>query len=76
MSFYGVTDSPVLDFWSCLLWASKPEWTALYTLDGGVWDVCSQSFTSGPTPADLLMASMAAGQSYPYACFNRSRIPD
>ena len=30
--FCGATDNPVLDFWWCLLWDSKPEWAALFTL--------------------------------------------
>ena len=51
---------PVLDFWWCLLSVSKPEWVALFALGGGVHDVCSLRFTSGVTPADLLVASMAA----------------
>ena len=25
MSFYGITDTHVLDFWCHLLWVSKPE---------------------------------------------------
>ena len=31
MSFYGATDTPVLDFW-CPLWVSKPEWAVLIAL--------------------------------------------
>ena len=27
--FWGATGSPVLDFWWCLLWVSKPEWFCL-----------------------------------------------
>ena len=27
---------PVLDFWWCLIWFSKPEWAALFMLGGGV----------------------------------------
>ena len=30
------THSPVLDFWRCVLWVSKPEWTAFFILSGGV----------------------------------------
>ena len=30
MSLYGATDTPVLDFWWCIIWASKPEWAALF----------------------------------------------
>ena len=28
--FCGATDTPVLDFWWCLLWVSKPEWVLPY----------------------------------------------
>ena len=41
MSFYEATDTPPLDFWWCLLWVSKPEWAALFTLGGGVCALCS-----------------------------------
>ena len=36
MSFYGATDTPVLDFWWCILWFSNPEWSDLFALGGGV----------------------------------------
>ena len=55
--FCGATDTPVLDFWRCLLWVSKPEWAALFTLDRGVCVTCSLRFTSGVTPADLWQAT-------------------
>ena len=58
--FSGATNTPVLAFWWCLLWVSKPEWTALIMLDGGTCVTHSLSFTSGATPSDLLVASMAA----------------
>ena len=32
MSICGATDIPVLDFWWCLLWVSKPELSALFPL--------------------------------------------
>ena len=54
--FCGATDSPVLDFWCRLLWDSKSEWAALFALDRGI----CEHFPSGVTPADLLVASMAA----------------
>ena len=54
ISFCGATDTPVLDFWWCLLWVSKPEWTASFTLGQGICNVCSL------IPADLLVANMAA----------------
>ena len=59
-SFCGATDTPVSDFWWYFLWISKPEWAALFTLSGGAHDVCSLRVTSGATPADLLVPSMAA----------------
>ena len=31
MSICGATDTPVLDFWWCLLWVSKPEWVLPYS---------------------------------------------
>ena len=76
MSFYGATDTPVLDFGSCLFWVSKPEWEVFFTLGRGIHDVCSLRFTSGVTPADLLIASMTTSHCSPHACFSRSRMPD
>ena len=32
MSILRVTGTPVLDFWWCLLWVSKPEWVLPYSL--------------------------------------------
>ena len=61
MSFCGATDIPVLNFWWCLLWVSKPEWSAPFELGRGMCDVCYLRFTSGVTPANLLMANMLAG---------------
>ena len=62
MSFYEATNIPVLDFWYHLLRASKPEWISLFRTGGAVHDVHSLRFTSDGTPADLLMASRAAGR--------------
>ena len=31
MSIFGATDTPVSDFWWCLLWVSKPEWVLPYS---------------------------------------------
>ena len=42
------------------LWVSKPEWEALVLLGRGICVIHSLRFTSSATPADLLMASMAA----------------
>ena len=41
-NFCGATDTPVLDFWWHLLWVSKPEWEALFTLGGGICVTRSQ----------------------------------
>ena len=30
--FWRATGTPVLDFWWCLLWGSKPEWVLAYSL--------------------------------------------
>ena len=49
--FRGATDTPVLDFWSRLLWVSKPGWIPrLHALS----PACNEflRFTSGATPAD------------------------
>ena len=66
--FCGATDTPLLDFWWCLLWVSKPEWAALFMLGGHVHVTCLLRFTSGATPADLMVASMAAKPSLPHSC--------
>ena len=58
--FCGATDIPVLNFWWCLPWVSKSGWIPhLYAF----LPACNGflRFTSGATPANLLMASMAAG---------------
>ena len=47
---------PVLDFWWCLLWISKP---ALFTFGRSIHVTHSPMFTSGVTPTNLLAASMA-----------------
>ena len=57
--FRGVTDTPVLDFWWCLLLVSKPGWIPyLHAFS----PACNKfpRFTSSATPANLLLASMAA----------------
>ena len=68
--FRGATDTPVLDFWRCLLWVSKPEWAALFALGGGIGDVHSLKFTSGVTPPNLLAANMAADR-FPTCMFQQ-----
>ena len=60
MSFYEATDIPVLDFWWHLLRFHSQGWLVLFTLGGGIHDAHSLKSTSGATPADLLMISMAA----------------
>ena len=67
--FCGATDTPVLDFWLCLLWVSKPEWVASFILGRGVHDICSLRFISGATPVNLLAASMAASH-FPTCMFH------
>ena len=59
MWIHRATDTPVLDFWRCVLWISYPEWAALLALDS-VCDVHYLRFTSGATPTELLTASMVA----------------
>ena len=54
----GATDTPVLDFWWCLPWVSKPEWIPhLHAL----LPACNEflRFTSGVTPTDCIEVSMA-----------------
>ena len=60
-SFCEVTDVPVLDFWSRLLWVLNQECGTLLTLGRGMSNKHSLIFTSGATPVDLFMASMVAG---------------
>ena len=81
MSIFGTIDTPVPDFWWCLLWISKPEWAVLFALCGGIHDVHFLLFTSGATFADLLMANMAAS-SFPHirvsvevSCRTRTESP-
>ena len=57
MSFFGATGTPVLDFWWCLLWDSKPEWVLPYSLFvDGECNIHSPRSTSGATLANLLAA--------------------
>ena len=67
--FCGATDTPVLDFWWRLLWVSKSEWVLPYLslVEAYVLHYMYLRFTSGVTPADLLVASMAAKPS-PHTC--------
>ena len=57
--FCGVTDTPVLGIWWCMLWISKPGWIPHL---GASSLACNGflRFTSGVTLADFLAASMAA----------------
>ena len=57
--FCRATDTPVLDFWYCLHWVSKPEWTPSLCSSLSTWGDEFLRFTSSTTPADLLVASMA-----------------
>ena len=65
MSFLGETGTPVLDFWLCLLWVSKP-----YShFCRGKCNVHSLRSTSGATHANLLAASITA--SHFHTCISR-----
>ena len=57
--FCGATDTPVLDFWWCLSWVSKP---GLIPRLRALSPVCHEflRFTSGATPADCIEVGMAA----------------
>ena len=68
--FCGATDTPILNFWWCLLWVSKPEWVLPYLSLAEAYVLCYMflRFTSGATPADLLAASMVAELSLPHTC--------
>ena len=48
--------TPCLDFWWCLLWVSKPEWSPCLHAFSPM-DILG--FTSGATHADCLVVSMA-----------------
>ena len=56
-SFCGATDTPILDFWWCLPWVSKPEQAALFTLGRGIHVKHSLRFTFSVTPANLLVST-------------------
>ena len=58
--FCWASDTLVLDFWWHLLAVSKPEWTASFALGRGLHVTCFLRFTSGATPANILVPSMAA----------------
>ena len=64
--FCGAADTPVFDFWWRLLWVSKSEWVVLFMLGRGIHVTHSLRFTSGVTPANLLVTSMAAKPSLPH----------
>ena len=70
MSFYGATDTPVLDFWWRLFNGSKPEWATLFTLGGGIPLTRSLRFTSGATPADFLSPFILLFHSDVSVCVN------
>ena len=56
MSYFVVTGTPVLNFWWCLHWVSKPEWVLPYSLFcRGECNVHYLRSTYGATLADLLM---------------------
>ena len=45
--FYVATDTPILDFWKCIHWVSKPEWVASFMLGRDLCLRSSRRFTSG-----------------------------
>ena len=56
--FCGAIDTPALDFWWRVPWVSKPGWIPTCVLPHmGV--IGFLRFTSGATPADLLVAGIA-----------------
>ena len=61
--FFKLSAGPLislfLDFWWHLLRVSKPEWAVIFMLGRGIHVTCSLRFTSGVTPANLLVACMA-----------------
>ena len=69
--FCGATDTPVLDFWWCLLWVSKQEWEALFMPCRGIAVTCSLSFTSGVTPAASCQPAWQLSHSLPHTCKKR-----
>ena len=77
--FYVATDTPVLNSWWHLFYVSKPEWAALFTLGRGICVIYFQRFTSYVTPADLLVARMAAkpiSSMYPWVGIGGARNQD
>ena len=75
MSFCGATDTPVLDFWWHLLWVSKPEWAALFTLGGGMCDVYSPVINLWYDTCQPLDGQYGGAITVPHVCFSRGRIP-
>ena len=66
---FGATGTPVLDFWWCLLWGSKPEWgSALLAFCRGECNVHSLRSTFGATLVDLLAASAQPSPVPTYCC--------
>ena len=66
--FCLATDTSFLDFCWCILWVSKAEWAVLFALGRGIHVAHYLRFTSGVTPDELLVASMAAGPILPHIC--------
>ena len=56
--FRGATDTPILDFWWCLLWVSRPGWIPSLCASSPVHSEFLR-FTSGVTPANCIEVSMA-----------------
>ena len=58
--YYLVFFKKKFGLWWHILWVSKPEWAALIILARGIHVTHSLRFTYGATPANLLVASIAA----------------
>ena len=57
--FCGATDTPVLDFWWCLIWVSNQSGQPYLCLAEVNMLHIPSYVTSGAAPVDLLVASMA-----------------
>ena len=68
--FYGATDTPILDFWWCLLWVSKPEWIlpSSSLVEAYVLHYMFPEIHLWCDTANLLVASMVAEPSLPHTC--------
>ena len=73
--FYGATDTPVLDFWWCLLWVSKSKWVIfLHLAEVYVIYVPWDSPLVWHLPISLQPAWQPVAS--PHTCFSRGRMMD